>query len=74
LHLPVVPIQLEGVERVLHHSWHWPRRGPVRATVGTPLRMEGDDYAALTRRVQDAVVALQRKPVEIVRDAPDAAA
>jgi hypothetical protein len=36
--------------------------------------MEGDDYAALTRRVQDAVVALQRKPVEIVRDAPDAAA
>ncbi len=58
LRLPVVPVRLEGVERVLHHTWRWPRRGTVRVTFGTPLVLEGDDYAALARRVQDAVVAM----------------
>jgi hypothetical protein len=56
--LPVVPVRLEGVERVLHHTWRWPRRGTVRVTFGAPLVLEGDDYAALARRVQDAVVAM----------------
>lgn len=74
LRLPVVPVRLEGVERVLHHSWHWPRRGNVRVTFGAPLVLEGDDYVALTRRVQEAVVALQPLPVETLRRAPDAAA
>ena len=72
LHLPVVPVRLEGVNLVLHHTWRWPRRGDVRVTFGTPLTLEGDDYTALTRRVQDAVVGLQ--PVRVDRRRPDAAA
>jgi long-chain acyl-CoA synthetase len=58
LHLPVVPLRLEGVDRVLHHTGHWPRHGAVRVTFGAPLMFEGDDYPALTRRVQEAVVSL----------------
>ena len=74
LRLPVVPVRLEGVERVLHHTWHWPRRGNVRITFGAPLVLEGDDYVALARRVQEAVVALQALPVETSLRAPDVAA
>jgi hypothetical protein len=55
LHLPVVPVRLEGVERVLHRTWHWPRPGPVRVTFGTPLRLEGGDYAALAGQIEQAV-------------------
>jgi long-chain acyl-CoA synthetase len=74
LGLPVVPVRLEGVERVLHHTWRWPRRGDVRVTFGAPLVLEGDDYVALARRVQEAVVALQPLPVDAPRRASDAAA
>lgn len=74
LRLPVVPVRLEGVERVLHHTWRWPRRGNVRVTFGPPLILEGDDYVALARRVQDAVVALQPSPVDRSPRASDAAA
>ena len=58
LHLPVVPVRLEGVDRVLHRTWRWPRRGHVTVTFGAPLVLEGDDYEALTRRVEAAVRAL----------------
>lgn len=73
LRVPVVPVRLEGVERVLHHTWRWPRRGHVRVTFGAPLVLEGDDYAALARRVQEAVVALQPLQVETSVRASDAA-
>jgi long-chain acyl-CoA synthetase len=64
LRLPVVPVRLEGVERVLHHTWRWPRRGDVRVTFGAPLVLEGDDYVALAQRVREAVIALQPAPAE----------
>jgi long-chain acyl-CoA synthetase len=55
LRLPVVPVRLDGLDRVLHHTWRWPRRGSVHVTFGAPLRLEGDDYAALARHVEEAV-------------------
>ena len=70
----VVPIRLEGIDRVLHQTWRWPRRGNVRVTFGAPLVLEGNDYAALTRRVQDAVVALQPLHGGAEHVVPDAAA
>jgi long-chain acyl-CoA synthetase len=70
LRLPVVPVRLEGVDRVLHRTWRWPRRGTVRVTFGAALRLEGHDYAALARRVEQAVVALLPQPPESER--PDA--
>jgi long-chain acyl-CoA synthetase len=71
LRLPVVPVRLEGLERVLHHTWRWPRRGPVRITFGPPLELEGDDYPALAQRVEQAVTALLPERVQSAR--PDAA-
>jgi long-chain acyl-CoA synthetase len=62
LRLPVIPVRLEGVDRVLHRTWHWPRRGPVSVTFGAPLTLEGDDFAVLARQVERAVVDLQRAP------------
>jgi 1-acyl-sn-glycerol-3-phosphate acyltransferase len=58
LKLPVIPIRLEGLDRVLHQHWHWPRHGDVRIAFGAPLTLEGDDYAALAKRVESAVRGL----------------
>ena len=58
LALPVVPVRLEGVDRVLHQTWRWPRRGAVCVTFGSPIMLEGDDYVSLARRVEEAVVGL----------------
>jgi long-chain acyl-CoA synthetase len=58
LDLPVVPVRIEGLDKVLHSSKRWPTRGPVRIAFGPPMRLEGDDYQALAKRVEDAVRAL----------------
>ncbi len=62
LAVPVLPVRLEGLERVLHTKMKFPRRGPVRVTFGPPLRLEGDDYARLTAQVEAAVRALAPEP------------
>jgi long-chain acyl-CoA synthetase len=58
LAVPVVPIRLRGVEKVLHRHAHWPRPGPVEVIFGPPLRLRGDDYAIITRRIEEAVETL----------------
>jgi len=55
LRVPVVPVRLEGVDQVLHRSWRIPRPGRVQVRFGVPLELEGEDYATLTRRVEEAV-------------------
>jgi long-chain acyl-CoA synthetase len=55
LQLPVIPIRLEGVNRVLPRDARWPEAGPVEVRVGEPLHLEGDAYPALARRVEEAV-------------------
>jgi hypothetical protein len=54
-HLPVVPVRLQGLERVFHRDAHWPTHAPSKVTFGAPLMIEGDDYAAEAKRVEDAV-------------------
>ena len=58
LEVPVVPVRLEGLDRVLHHSWRMARPGRARVAFGKPLRLEGDDYEALAKQVEEAVRAL----------------
>ncbi|HLG57547.1 MAG TPA: AMP-binding protein [Vicinamibacterales bacterium] len=67
LRMPVVPIRVEGLDRVLHHRWRWPRRGTVRVSFGPALDLEGDDYAALASRVEHAVRALLTEPAPASR-------
>ena len=58
LRVPIVPIRLRGVGRVLPHSSRMIHPGPVEVAFGSPLKLEGDDYAELARKVEAAVRAL----------------
>ena len=55
LEVPVVPVRLVGLDKVLHRTWRMARPGRVTVKFGPALRLEGDDYAALAKRVEDAV-------------------
>jgi long-chain acyl-CoA synthetase len=58
LDVPVVPVRIDGVDRVLHQSWRMARPGKVRVAFGAPLRLRGDDYADLARQVEEKVRSL----------------
>ena len=58
LGVPIVPVRIEGLDRILHQSWRMARPGRARVAFGAPLRLEGDDYLALAKQVEDAVRAL----------------
>jgi long-chain acyl-CoA synthetase len=55
LQIPVVPIRIEGLDRVLRQSWRMARPGRVCIRFGKPMSPGGDDYAALAREVEQAV-------------------
>jgi long-chain acyl-CoA synthetase len=58
LGVPVVPVRLEGLEKVLHQSWRMARPGRVRVAFGEAMWLTGDDYEVLASRVEAAVKAL----------------
>ena len=58
LNVPVVPVRLVGLDQVLHRGWKMARPGRVEVRFGKPLRLEGEDYAALARKVEQAVKEL----------------
>jgi long-chain acyl-CoA synthetase len=53
--VPVVPVRVEGVQRVLHRDAHWPTHGKVTVAFGAPLILEGSDYQAQAGKLEDAV-------------------
>ena len=55
LGVPVVPIKLEGLDRVLHQTARMATSGPVRVAFGAPMQLQGDDYRALAREVEARV-------------------
>jgi long-chain acyl-CoA synthetase len=55
LGVPVVPVRLEGLDKVLHPRWRMARPGRVSVRFGAPIRLVGDDYEVLARQVEDAV-------------------
>jgi long-chain acyl-CoA synthetase len=58
LHLPVIPVRLKGLERVLHRSARFPHPGRVEVAFGEPIFLQGDRYGALAKQVEDAVRSL----------------
>lgn len=58
LKVPVVPIHLEGVDRVLPRGAFRPRPGETRVVFGRPLYLREGDPQALANRVEQAVRAL----------------
>jgi len=55
LDVPVVPVRLSGLDRILHHTWKFPARGRGSVAFGRPMSLKGNDYAALTARVEAEV-------------------
>jgi long-chain acyl-CoA synthetase len=62
LNLPIIPVRIDGADRVLHSSWKWPKPGHVTVTFGQPMRLSGDNYAELARQVEQAVRDLPTAP------------
>jgi long-chain acyl-CoA synthetase len=62
LEVPVVPVRLVGLDRVLHQSWKFPKRGTVRVTFGVPMSLKGNDYTDMAARLETAVEELDRIP------------
>jgi len=58
LEVPVVPVRLEGLDRILHHTAYFPTVGRGRCAFGAPISLQGNDYAALAAQVEAAVRAL----------------
>jgi hypothetical protein len=51
-------VRIDGLEKVLHHTWSMARPGRVRVAFGAAMRLTGDDYQALALQVEQAVKAL----------------
>jgi long-chain acyl-CoA synthetase len=56
--VPVVPVRIDGLEKVLHRDAHWPTPGAVRVAFGKPMRLQGSDYLGSAKRLHDAVAEL----------------
>jgi len=51
----VIPVRLEGLDRILHRNWRMAKPGHARIHFGAPLSLVGDDYTSLAQRVERAV-------------------
>ena len=58
LGVPVVPVRLDGVDRILHQTWKFPRRGVAKVSFGPPISLKGNDYAAMAAEIEAAVRVL----------------
>lgn len=58
LDVPVVPIRIRGLDKVLHQTWNFARPGRVEILFGKPIRLTGSDYLSNARQVEEAVKAL----------------
>jgi long-chain acyl-CoA synthetase len=58
LDVPVVPVRIDDVDKLLPVGASFVRPGPVRVAFGAPLRLQGSDYAELASQVERAVRAL----------------
>jgi long-chain acyl-CoA synthetase len=58
LDVPVIPVRLDGIDRILPTGSSFARMAKVRVAFGAPLTLRGEDYTALATQVEDAVRAL----------------
>jgi long-chain acyl-CoA synthetase len=55
LDVPIVPVRVSGVNRVLHPRSRMARPARVRVAFGAPMRLRGNDYGALAQQVEERV-------------------
>jgi long-chain acyl-CoA synthetase len=63
---PIVPIFVEGLERVLPAGQKWPRRGAVAVRFGASLRFgRGVSYQQAAEAIEEAVRSLDRRDARV---------
>jgi long-chain acyl-CoA synthetase len=55
LQVPVVPVRIVGMDRVLNTTWKMARMGRVQIKFGPAFHLTGTDYLAQARQVEEAV-------------------
>ncbi len=55
LDVPIVPVRIDDVDKLLPVGGSFVRPGRVRVAFGAPLRLYGTDYAALASKVEQTV-------------------
>jgi long-chain acyl-CoA synthetase len=58
LGIPVIPVRLKGLDKILQRHWRFPTVGRAHVVFGTPISLTGNDYVAEAQRVADAVRSL----------------
>ena len=53
--MPIVPVRIDDVDKLMPMGSTFVKPGRVRVAFGAPLRLRGDDYAALAAQVEEAV-------------------
>ncbi len=59
LEIPVVPVRLVGLDKVLHKDAKFATPGRAKVIFGKPMQCQGGDYAAIAAQVEAAVRQLQ---------------
>ena len=59
LQVPVVPVRLEGLDRILHHKWKFPQRGNAQGGVrASYVGWRGRTMRIWPAQVEEAVRSL----------------
>jgi len=58
LGIPVVPVRVRGLYKVLHRKARWPTVSRASCAFGPPIYLTGNDYGALAQQVRQGMDAL----------------
>jgi long-chain acyl-CoA synthetase len=59
LSVPVVPVRIGGLDKILHQSWKFPARGRATVAFGPPISLTGNDYSSMAEQIEAAVKSLR---------------
>jgi len=60
--LPVVPVFIEGTQKVLPPGIRWPRRHPVKVIFGKPLKfVKEESYSDVAHEIMNKILALSNE-------------
>ena len=55
LQIPIIPVRIEGLDKILRKSWKMAKPGHVRITFGKPLTFDTNDYRDIAKKLEEAV-------------------
>jgi len=55
LQIPIIPVRIEGLDKILRKSWKMAKPGHVRIAFGKPLTFDTNDYRDIAKKLEEAV-------------------